>query len=118
MKNILPKVVGTDNYIKLKNGKEARVILLNNAATTPPFEATLKTVNEFLQTYSAFHRGAGPHANITFQKTEEAIKTLREFLGVTNDHSLLFTSNTSAAINLFIRLLRLKKDDVIITSII
>ncbi len=118
MKNALPKVVGTDDYIKLKNGKEARVILLNNAATTPPFEDTLKTVNEFLQTYGALHRGAGPHANITFQKTEEAVKILREFLGVNDDYALLFTSNTSAAINLFIRLLRLKKDDVIITSII
>lgn len=114
----LPRVVGTDDYIKLKNGKEARVILLNNAATTPPFEATLKTVNYFLQTYGALHRGSGPHANITFQKAEEAIKTLRDFLGVTDNQSLLFTSNTSAAINLFIRLLRLKKDDVIITSII
>lgn len=118
MGNTLPKVVGTDDYIKLKNGKETRVILLNNAATTPPFEGTLKTVNEFLQTYSALHRGAGPHANITFQKAEEAIKILREFLGVTDDHALLFTSNTSAAINLFIRLLHLKKGDVIITSII
>lgn len=118
MGNTLPKVVGTDDYIKLKNGKETRVTLLNNAATTPPFEDTLKIVNEFLQTYGALHRGAGPHANITFQKAEEAIKILREFLGVTDDHALLFTSNTSAAINLFIRLLHLKKGDVIITSII
>ncbi|MFA6521986.1 MAG: aminotransferase class V-fold PLP-dependent enzyme [Patescibacteria group bacterium] len=114
----LPKVVGTDDYIKLKNGEKTRVVLLNNAATTPPFEITLKTVNEYLQTYGALHRGAGPHANITFQKAEEAIKVLRQFLGVTDEHALLFTSNTSSAINLFIRLLRLKKDDVIITSII
>ncbi len=118
MKNCLPKVVGTDDYIKLKNGKKARVILLNNAATTPPFDATLKAVNEFLQTYGALHRGAGPHANRTHQKVEEAINVLRKFLGVTDNHALLFVSNTSAAINLFIRLLRLKKDDVIITSII
>ena len=90
MKNRLPKVVGTDGHIKLRNVKEARVILLNNAATTPPFEATLKTVNEFLQTYGALHRGAGPHANITFQKAEEAVKILREFLGVSDEHSLLF----------------------------
>lgn len=114
----LPKVVGTNDYIKLKNGKRARVILLNNAATTPPFEVTLKAVNDYLQTYGALHRGAGPHANITFQKAEEAVRILREFLGTSDDHALLFTSNTSAAINLFVRLLRLKKDDVIITSII
>ena len=118
MKNNLPKVVGTDDYIKLKNGKETKVVLLNNAATTPPFESTLKAVNEYLQTYGALHRGAGPHANITYQKAEEAIKVLRKFLDINDDYALLFTSNTSAAINLFIRLLRLKKDDVIITSVI
>ncbi len=118
MLNNLPKVIGTNNYIQLKNGKETRVTLLNNAATTPPFESTLKAVNEFMRTYGAFHRGAGPHANITYQKTEESIKILREFLGVGEDQSLLFTSNTSAAINLFIRLLRLKKGDIIITSVI
>lgn len=114
----MPKVVGTDDYIKLKNGKEARVVLLNNAATTPPFESTLKAVNEYLQTYGALHRGAGPHANITFQKSEEAIKILRKFLGLNDKYALLFTTNTSSAVNLFVRLLRLKKDDVIITSII
>jgi len=113
-----PKVVGTDDYIKLKNGKETRVILLNNAATTPPFESTLKAVNDYLQTYGALHRGAGPHANMTFQKADEAIKTLRKFLDVTDDQALLFTSNTSSAINLFIRMLRLKEDDVIIKSVI
>lgn len=118
MRKSLPKVIGTNNHIRLKNGKQSRVILLNNAATTPPFRSTLKIVNEYLQTYGALHRGAGPHANITYQKAEKSISVLRKFLGVADDHALLFTSNTSSAINLFIRLLRLKKDDVIITSII
>ena len=77
MENDLLKVVGIDDHIKLKNGKEARLILLNNAATTPPFEVTLNTVNEYLQTYGALHRGAGPHTNITFQKVEEAQQILR-----------------------------------------
>ncbi len=118
IKNTLPKVIGTNSKIRLKNGDKARVVLLNNAATTPPFESTLKTVNKFLQTYGALHRGAGPHANLTFKKAEESIKIIREFLGVSDDQALLFTQNTSAAINLFIRLLNLKKEDVIITSII
>lgn len=118
MANNLPKVVGTNDKIKLKSGKMARVVLLNNAATTPPFEITLKAVNDYLQTYGALHRGAGPHANITFQKAEDALVVLRKFLNVKNEQTLLFTQNTSAAINLFIRLLRLKEDDVIITSII
>jgi selenocysteine lyase/cysteine desulfurase len=113
-----PKVMGTDAVITLKNGKRTRVILLNNAATTPPFEATLNTVCEFLKTYGALHRGAGPHANITYQKAERALETLRKFLNTGAEHALLFTHNTSAAINFLIRLLRLGKDDVILTSTI
>ena len=118
MRNNLPKVIGTNDFIKLKNGEKKKVVMLNNAATTPPFEITLKTVNDFLQTYGALHRGAGPHANITYQKAEGAIKILHKFLGLNSDQSLLFTTNTSSAVNLFIRLLRLKKGDIIITSII
>lgn len=113
-----PKVMGTDAVITLKNGKKTRVILLNNAATTPPFESTLDTVCEFLKTYGALHRGAGPHANITYQKAERALATLRKFLNTRDDQALLFTHNTSAAINFLIRLLRLNKDDVILTSTI
>lgn len=113
-----PKVIGTNNTVVLRNGKRVRVVLLNNAATTPPFESTLDTVNDFMRTYGALHRGAGPHANITYQRVEEALTTLRRFLNTTSDHTLLFTQNTSAAVNLFIRLLRLKQDDVIITTTI
>jgi len=112
----LPKVIGANHTITLTTGKKARVVLLNNAATTPPFEKTLKEVNHFLQTYGALHRGAGPHANITFLKIQDALNSIRKFLNLPESHTLLFTQNTSAAINLFARLLRLKKSDVIITS--
>ncbi|MFZ5365392.1 MAG: aminotransferase class V-fold PLP-dependent enzyme [Patescibacteria group bacterium] len=112
----LPKVIGTNDSITLTTGKKTRVVLLNNAATTPPFEKTLKEVNHFLQTYGALHRGAGPHANITFLKVQDALSSIRKFLNLPESHALLFTQNTSAAINLFARMLRLKKSDVVITS--
>lgn len=105
---ILPKVIGTNNG----------TVLLNNAATTPPFASTLKTVNEFLQTYGALHRGAGPYANITCEKVTAAIATISQFVNASKDQSLVFTQNTSAAINLFVRLLRLSPEDMVITSTI
>jgi cysteine desulfurase / selenocysteine lyase len=111
-----PKVIGTDKKIKLHNGKTAKVVLLNNAATTPPLEKTLKKVNTFLETYSAFHRGAGPHAQKTYETVNESIQTIRDFLQARKDQSMVFAHNTSAAINLFIRLLRLEKGDIILTS--
>ena len=93
-----------------------RIIALNNAATTAPFPETLKAVNNFLQSYGAFHRGAGPNATKTYEKVHEAIVTIRKFMQFKNDQSLLFTQNTSAAINLFVRMLLLKNTDVVITS--
>src|SRR3990167_11486947 len=93
-----------------------KVIQLNNAATTSPFPETLKAVNDFLRTYGAFHRGAGPNATKTYEHVHEAIATIRSFMQTRYDQALLFTQNTSAAINLFARLLRLKKSDVVITS--
>ncbi|MDD5318232.1 MAG: aminotransferase class V-fold PLP-dependent enzyme [Candidatus Pacebacteria bacterium] len=115
-RNIFPRVIGTDKKIKLHNGKTAKVVLLNNAATTPPFEKTLKKVNTFLETYSAFHRGAGPHAQKTYEAVHESMQTIRDFLQARKDQSMVFAHNTSAVINLFIRLLRLEKGDIILTS--
>ncbi len=112
----LPTVVGTSHTITLTNGKRHRVVLLNNAATTPPLKVTLSAVNRFLQTYGTFHRGSGPHANITYRAVQEGLQTIRVFLGLRKDQILLFTQNTSAAINLFIRLLKLRPTDVILTS--
>jgi len=116
MNRHLPTVIGTDQRTKLASGKTARVVLLNNAATTPPFASTLASVNAYLQTYGALHRGAGPHANATYEKAQDAINTIGRFIGLRKDQSLLFTQNTSAAINLFIRMLGLTKKDTIITS--
>jgi selenocysteine lyase/cysteine desulfurase len=89
---------------------------LNNAATTPPFRKTLKALNEFLPNYGALHRGAGPKARITCEQTEAAIARIRSFIGCTDSHALLFTQNTSAAINLLARMLQLQRGDVVLTS--
>lgn len=114
----LPNIIGINNQVRLATGEKTRVVLLNNAATTPPFKETLSEVNKFLNTYGALHRGAGPQAAMTFAKVEAAVKTIKTFLGAPDSCSLIFTQNTSAAINLFARMLKAKKNDVIITSAI
>lgn len=114
----MPAVVGAHGHTSLGNGDMRRVVLLNNAATTPPFEKTLEAVNQYLQTYGALHRGTGPYANATFRNTEDAVRTIREFIGAGDEHALLFTANATMAINQFARLIPLKKEDVVITSTI
>jgi len=107
MKNVkLPKVLGS--------GKE--VVMLNNAATTAPFLNTLKEVNNYLKEYGALHRGAGPYANKTYNKAKEAQDNIKKFINAKEETCLIFTYNTSGAINSFIKLLNLNKTDIILTS--
>ncbi len=107
--NHLPEIIQQGNTPQ-------RVVRLNNAATTPPFAETVAEVTEFLQTYGALHRGAGPYADKTSSAVTQAIQTIKNFLHVGPDHELLFTHNTSSAINVFARMLRLSKGDVVMTS--
>jgi len=107
MKNVnLPKVLGVNKG----------VVMLNNAATTAPFVNTMKEVTLFLNEYGALHRGAGPYANKTYDKVEEAQNIIKKFINSRKETSLLYTYNTSGAINSFVRLLNLKNTDIIITS--
>lgn len=66
--------------------------------------------------YGALHRGAGPRARATVDAVEAALDHLRSFLGQPDDNALLFTTNTSAAINQLARLLDPGPDQVVVTS--
>lgn len=112
----LPRVLGADSRTTLADGRDVRVVQLNNAATTPPFERTVREVSEFLGCYGALHRGAGPRARVTVEAVERAIGRITTFIGQPDDNALLFTSNTSAAINVLARLLPLTAADVVLTS--
>ncbi len=111
-----PKTTTENSTIRLFNDKKIKTVMLNNAATTPPFVCTVKKVNAFLKNYSSFHRGSGPNAQKTYESVQNSINIIKSFLQTTKDHSILFSQNTSTAINLFIRTLDLKKGDIIITS--
>jgi cysteine desulfurase/selenocysteine lyase len=114
--NKLPRVHGSDFRVRLADGRDVRVVQLNNAATTPPFTRTLREVEEFLGGYGALHRGAGPRARATVEAVELALHRIHAFIGQPADNGLLFCSNTSAAINQLARLLPLDADDVVLTS--
>ncbi len=109
-------IAGDSHKVALPNGAKRKIIMLNNAATTPPFKKTLDELSSFAEIYGTFHRGAGPRATATYLHAKKSIEVIRKFIDVPERHTLLFTQNTSAAINLLARLLHLAKDDVVITS--
>ena len=115
-RSVLPRVLGADSRATLADGRDVRVVQLNNAATTPPFERTVAEVADFLGRYGALHRGAGPRARATVEAVELAVERIRAFIGQPEGNGLLFTANTSAAINALARMLPLTAQDVVLTS--
>lgn len=96
--------------------KKDGVVRLNNAATTPPFPEVVEKVQEFLHNYGAVHRGAGPYAEQTLGEYESAKKKIMRFIETSPDHELLFTSNTTSAINQLTHMLNLTESDTVLTS--
>ena len=101
--------------IRVAGGK-SNVVRLNNAATTPPFVEVVEKVTQCMETYSAVHRGAGPYAEETIEEYEIAERQIARFIETTNDQELLFTENTTSAINQLTRMLNLTENDAILTS--
>lgn len=112
----LPAVLPGVDTIRLIDGRERPIVQLNNAATTPPLVATMKTVETFLGSYGALHRGQGPRARATCAAVENAVVAIRSFLKAGPDTALLFAENSSAAINLFARLMRFEPGDAVLIS--
>ncbi len=76
-----------------------REVNLDNAATTIPFSAVNEAVAEFLRTYGSVHRGSGQRSKISTQSYEQARDRIRQFVGASLDDYVVFTKNTTEAIN-------------------
>ncbi len=101
--------------IRVADGK-SNVVRLNNAATTPPFIDVVEKVREFMKTYGAVHRGAGAYAEETVDEYEKAVERIRQFTCTERNQAILFTSNTTAAINQLTRMLNLNESNAVLTS--
>ena len=76
-----------------------RDVNLDNAATTIPFSAVNHAVAEFLRTYGSVHRGSGQRSIISTQSYEQARARIQQFTGASLDSYVVFTKNTTEAIN-------------------
>ena len=76
-----------------------RDVNLDNAATTIPFSAVSEAVAEFLRTYGSVHRGSGQRSRISTQNYEDARDRIQQFTGASLDNYVVFTKNTTEAIN-------------------
>ncbi|MFC6881568.1 MULTISPECIES: aminotransferase class V-fold PLP-dependent enzyme [Actinomadura] len=95
-----PRVIGADAPVPLDDGREVPYANLDYAASAPCLEAVHEAVTKALPYYSSVHRGAGYASQVTTDAYEKARETVRGFLGAWRRSAVVFTRNTTDAMNL------------------
>lgn len=92
--------LGEPSDVTLRDGRVVRHINLEWAATTPALVQAKAAVDELLPHYGSAHRGAGPKSRITTEALEHARDRVATFVGARSDDVVVFTKNTTDALNL------------------
>ncbi|WP_422933642.1 aminotransferase class V-fold PLP-dependent enzyme [Sinomonas sp. P47F7] len=96
----LAPVVGADLITPLAAGGELRYANLDYAASAPALTQVADYLNEVLPYYASVHRGAGYASQVSTSVYENARGIVRDFLGARPDDEVVFTRNTTDALNL------------------
>lgn len=96
-----PPLVGVDRAVPLVTGQMRRYVNLDYAASTPPLVAVARAVDALLPWYSSVHRGAGFPSQVSTAAYEGARQAVRTFIHARPGDAIIFTRNTTDAINLF-----------------
>ncbi|MBM7784462.1 aminotransferase class V-fold PLP-dependent enzyme [Tenggerimyces flavus] len=96
---LLP-VVGGDLSVPLVTGEWRRYVNLDYAASAPSLKSVAEHLNEVLPYYASVHRGAGYASQVSTRLYESARTTVAEFLNAREDDVVVFTRNTTDALNL------------------
>ena len=76
-----------------------RYVNLDNAATTPPLISVENAVNNFIKSYGSVHRGAGTKSHISTDLYEQSRDTVKKFVNAPDDAYVIYTGNTTGAMN-------------------
>ncbi|WP_395107744.1 aminotransferase class V-fold PLP-dependent enzyme [Actinomadura sp. SCN-SB] len=95
-----PRVIGADTVVPLDGGGSTTYANFDYAGSAPCLEAVQEAVTAALPYYSSVHRGAGYASQVTTEAYERARETVRGFLGAWTRAAVVFTRNTTDAMNL------------------
>jgi selenocysteine lyase/cysteine desulfurase len=96
----LLELVGGDVRVPLVDGRWVRYANLDNAASAPALRQVADTVAELLPYYGSVHRGAGFASLVSTEAYTSSRELVRTFVGAREDDLVLFTRNTTDALNL------------------
>jgi selenocysteine lyase/cysteine desulfurase len=95
-----PLLVGEDAVVPVVGGGRSRFINLDYAASAPALQEVADAVTEFLPWYSSVHRGSGWKSTVSSEVYEQAREGVGEFVNARSDDVVIFTTNTTGALNL------------------
>jgi selenocysteine lyase/cysteine desulfurase len=97
------EVVGTNLTVELPNGTTVPFAHLDYAATAPCVRAAADAVQDLLPRYGSVHRGTGIRSQTSTLEYERARDVLGDFVGTRPGDTVVFTRNTTDALNLLAR---------------
>lgn len=98
-------VVGDDAAVRLSTGETVRFAHLDHAASAPCVRAAADAVQGLLPWYGSVHRGAGIRSQTSTLEYERARDLVAAFVGARTGDTVVFTRNTTDALNLLARAL-------------
>ncbi|MCS7478332.1 aminotransferase class V-fold PLP-dependent enzyme [Umezawaea endophytica] len=99
----IPGVVGSSLSVPLVTGERVEYANLDHAASAPCLEQVRDAVDELLPWYASVHRGAGFASQVSTRVYEQARDSVRRFVNARSTEAVVFTRNTTDALNLLAR---------------
>ena len=116
--NVRQYLIGLDKKVPLIDGNEVTYINFDNAASTPTFRFIYDKVGEYLQYYSNVHRGTGFKSMLSSWVFEKGREKVADFVNADLDKNvIIFTKNSTEALNKLARRYPFQKGDVVLTSL-
>lgn len=97
----IPATLGT--RVPLVSGPDVEYANLDHAASAPCLRPVRDAVEEFLPWYASVHRGAGLASQVSTKVYERTRDVVRRFVDARAGDTVVFTRNTTDALNLLAR---------------
>jgi selenocysteine lyase/cysteine desulfurase len=112
-------LIGVDQPVPVIDGSLVPYVNLDNAASTPALRAVAEAIDRFLPFYSGVHRGTGYKSRLSTATFEHARHLVGDFLGADPERDIVvFTKNTTEAINKLARSLPVEAGFVVLTTLL
>jgi selenocysteine lyase/cysteine desulfurase len=101
----IPATVASDLLVPLADGRVTDYANFDHGASAPCLESVRSAVEAALPSYASVHRGNGYASRITTQWYERARNQVHAFVGARDTDQVIFTRQTTDALNLLARAL-------------